>query len=629
MNTNIEKIKPSGIFTNYIFKSIPLAFDESLSYYETLCGLLAYLKDTVIPTVNNNAEAVIELQELYVQLKEYVDNYFKSIDFQKYVNEKLDELVEDGTLERIINQQIFSEKVNTYNQDSVLSRIFRTFNSTNSLMDSVHYYNENYFISESNGTNSVLYKYDSNFNLIGNTTLNFIITDISDYNNNLVIVDNTSNIKFYDVSTLIENSSLDIEYNVSKIERYNDKLILISNNQFYETTDFTTITSINLNYDVDNFTIYREYFYLLKNDTISIYNPEYNFYRYLRLDNIIDNAYIKGITNCLCLKDDEIIIGSYKKSIPIRDEYCFSLYKLNTVKNTKRSTTQLNYNSMRNEFEIYYDSSNTSVNPDGTIDNPYSNFNECIEVALNGDYNKGNIMFKNSGEELSDVFISDMYKKCGLYFNGATVHGLLIRNSNKIELNNVTIDDEYLTDSCCLEIINGDVVLTDTVTINNTKSLENVVECAFHSNLVCLNPITTGNILSRTGSVVITRNNSLYDKKKINDRYSKFLPNYIELEPTNLTVGTPYTIDDLTLYSTLTLRINSQTQFHLVDIPSYNGTYNIPTCFTHKNNLYVGNLNVTISGNVITVNSRNLYNITENKEDTELTFRINNIFGRC
>ena len=40
---DVEKIKPTGLFTNYIFKAIPLAFDESLSYYECLCGLLSYL----------------------------------------------------------------------------------------------------------------------------------------------------------------------------------------------------------------------------------------------------------------------------------------------------------------------------------------------------------------------------------------------------------------------------------------------------------------------------------------------------------------------------------------------------------------------------------------------------------
>lgn len=99
---NVEKIKPTGLFTNYIYKAIPLAFDESMSYYETLCGLLSYLKDTVIPTLNNNADAIIEVQTLMQNLQNYVDNYFDNLDVQNEINNKLDEMAQDGTLAEII-----------------------------------------------------------------------------------------------------------------------------------------------------------------------------------------------------------------------------------------------------------------------------------------------------------------------------------------------------------------------------------------------------------------------------------------------------------------------------------------------------------------------------------------------
>lgn len=99
---NIEKIKPTGLFTNYIFKAIPLAFDESLSYYETLCGLLNYIKNTVIPTVNNNADAISELQNLYIELKNYVDTYFDNLDVQEEINNKLDEMAQNGELEILL-----------------------------------------------------------------------------------------------------------------------------------------------------------------------------------------------------------------------------------------------------------------------------------------------------------------------------------------------------------------------------------------------------------------------------------------------------------------------------------------------------------------------------------------------
>ena len=107
MDKNIQKIKPSGIFTNYIYKAIPLAFDESMSYYETLCGILSLLK-TQEEVVNNNADLLAEL-ELYVQ------NYFKNLDVQTEINNKLDEMAKDGTLENLISQYIQLQTTYIYN----------------------------------------------------------------------------------------------------------------------------------------------------------------------------------------------------------------------------------------------------------------------------------------------------------------------------------------------------------------------------------------------------------------------------------------------------------------------------------------------------------------------------------
>ena len=104
---NVEKIKPNGIFTNYIYKAIPLAFDESMSYYETLCGVLSLLK-TQEEVVNNNADLLAEL-ELYVQ------NYFKNLDVQTEINNKLDEMAENGQLANIIAQYLQVSSILAFN----------------------------------------------------------------------------------------------------------------------------------------------------------------------------------------------------------------------------------------------------------------------------------------------------------------------------------------------------------------------------------------------------------------------------------------------------------------------------------------------------------------------------------
>lgn len=112
LTEKIEIINPkkSGLFTNYIFRAIPLAFDESMSYYECLCGLLAYIKDTVIPTVNNNGMAVVELQEKFVQLNDFVEHYFDNLDVQDEINAKLDEMAAEGYFEEILLNYVFLTK---------------------------------------------------------------------------------------------------------------------------------------------------------------------------------------------------------------------------------------------------------------------------------------------------------------------------------------------------------------------------------------------------------------------------------------------------------------------------------------------------------------------------------------
>ncbi|MBO7731325.1 MAG: hypothetical protein J6S67_02180 [Methanobrevibacter sp.] len=85
---------------------LPTSFVESMTYYELLAWFTNYLQTVIIPTVNNNAEAVEELQGLFTELKTFVDTYFENLDVQEEINNKLDEMVEDGTLQEIITAYI-------------------------------------------------------------------------------------------------------------------------------------------------------------------------------------------------------------------------------------------------------------------------------------------------------------------------------------------------------------------------------------------------------------------------------------------------------------------------------------------------------------------------------------------
>ena len=100
-----ENLKP---FKAWFQKTLPLVYDDSLTYQELLYKLIAKINE-VVESQNQTNENFDELYALFIQLKEYVDNYFKNLDVQEEINNKLDEMAKDGTLDKIINEQIFGE----------------------------------------------------------------------------------------------------------------------------------------------------------------------------------------------------------------------------------------------------------------------------------------------------------------------------------------------------------------------------------------------------------------------------------------------------------------------------------------------------------------------------------------
>lgn len=88
---------------------LPTSYLISMTYEEQLLWFCNYLENTVIPAINNNADAVAEVQKLLEELKQYVDDYFDNLNLQEEIDKVLDEMIEDGRLAEIINQEVFDE----------------------------------------------------------------------------------------------------------------------------------------------------------------------------------------------------------------------------------------------------------------------------------------------------------------------------------------------------------------------------------------------------------------------------------------------------------------------------------------------------------------------------------------
>ena len=101
----IDKLNPFGRLC-ITLGMLPSSYKESLTYEEQLLWMLNYIEKTLIPTINNNAQAVEELQALYLELKSYVDSYFENLNVQQEINNKLDQMAESGQLTDIIAQYL-------------------------------------------------------------------------------------------------------------------------------------------------------------------------------------------------------------------------------------------------------------------------------------------------------------------------------------------------------------------------------------------------------------------------------------------------------------------------------------------------------------------------------------------
>lgn len=88
-------------FRYWCQKVLPLVYDDSLSYYELLCKVVDYLNKTM-EDVEVLHEDVDNLHTAYEQLQNYVNNYFSTLDVQKEINNKLDEMAQSGYLSSII-----------------------------------------------------------------------------------------------------------------------------------------------------------------------------------------------------------------------------------------------------------------------------------------------------------------------------------------------------------------------------------------------------------------------------------------------------------------------------------------------------------------------------------------------
>ena len=107
------------ILIRIIGMTAPYVYDNNISLLELVRRLYKF--------VNELATCVQDLDKEFTNLKEYVDNYFANLDISSEIKTVLNEMISDGTLAEIINQELLG---NINNEITSIKETLETVNST-------------------------------------------------------------------------------------------------------------------------------------------------------------------------------------------------------------------------------------------------------------------------------------------------------------------------------------------------------------------------------------------------------------------------------------------------------------------------------------------------------------------
>lgn len=391
------KLRPFSKFIMSIGE-LPTSYLDSLSYAEQITWFCDYLQNNVIPALNNNATALQEVQNLMTELQEYVNDYFDNLDVQEEINNKLDQMAEDGTLTALISGYV-DPIINGYKQElNAKVDSVATFVPTLNLGRCITYdipdndvghmqgmcQNGQYAyvgVQGSDGINGYIYV----FNILDNTYFTRYNVDNIYHANDLAYLDNkiyiaSLNERRITVYDITNGSSEEIDpfaaYNayqhVSGLEIYNGKLLCCLENENSNTINNDKYCLLNLtDYSFIEYTIsdpnkIGTFTSNITRQSFTVDND--SVYILMQNPNIIYNAVIND-------NNHTIVLNKFY-NVPLYDDFNNALGEtegISVVRNTDYPEGMLMLNSRSN---ITYENTNLIFGQD-TINlffiNPKSN----------------------------------------------------------------------------------------------------------------------------------------------------------------------------------------------------------------------------------------------------------------
>lgn len=600
---DVKTLRPFRRFI-YTIGELPSSYLMSMTYEEQLIWLCNYISQTVIPAINNNAGAVEELQAKYIELKEYVDQYFENLDVQEEIDNKLDEMADDG---------YFDDIVKLY---SIPKEVFRTklYFTKLGRLNITDYLQNNYYGMQAGcyiGNNEYVYAIIKNDEL-GSARLfklDFNTGEIIDHNdieglfhaNSCCKKDNKIfYVQAYDNENTPKNNIVEININDLSVEQIhpvdfnnlsvnetivgigydekNSKFYLITRNYFYVCDETFKVESVVLyksasrkNPIRQGATFYKDYVYVLENseNAIVCYNRDGSLNHIIEIGQQQSGNYFGEIENVSVI-NDELYINSAMIHHTTDNLYIAQFFKAKLDGGGLPQTLSANFIITKNNYytisvnKTLYNSLSyyNKFTSDGTYDKPFETIAEalenidnersyCIEIGDTGTYN-----------EILDIYNKNIIIKGHNSNIGALrVFQTKLSISNAIINHSVTRGSIFGSDTYNTPLYigcNSSVWLTGTIGYNNTQCVSD----------------------GMTYTCVI-EGSTLYDGSSSSGTRQKFLSKYSGLIPllNNANVNTTNSVDiknnitHFSLYKDNSATHTNSVLMDLTEIPLYTNAY--------------------------------------------------------
>lgn len=245
VNNNYTDMKNLTPFKLCVLQSFPFieADFDAVTNYQLLCKVVEYL-NKIIDNNNKQNDNINQLEQNFITLYDYVNNYFSNLDVQEEINKKIDELITTGEfnsfLSGIYTPEMFGAKGDGVTDDTEAIQKALAFNNVN--------ISKNYLITE----NLVLH---SNLKIFGGGTITKKVEFNDSYLNHCIFsCTDSNNIDINNINLMSNSLAISVHgcsnVNITNLIINSEKYsILISDSEKNESNGIT-ISNIKLENDV-------------------------------------------------------------------------------------------------------------------------------------------------------------------------------------------------------------------------------------------------------------------------------------------------------------------------------------------------------------------------------------------